>query len=175
MISSSWLSTSLYHIQQIHHQHDGMQASKWKTCTGDYGTKQFFIIYRVHWQLSLGFTPTVIKWLLHNFALVTTAQLSWHEQNFVMICWSLIELQKKQNSYQIWIVNKNFLVKWTPFWCFNRVNSFNQRYSRSFSTCFQMACRKPFGKWHLTWVRHKDFKQGDSSYRQKGFLLDVFI
>ena len=57
-------------------------------------TNEFFIIVQIHLNFNFDFNRILMQWSLQKFAHATTAQLSWHVQNFVVIWLPGMELQQ---------------------------------------------------------------------------------
>ena len=85
-----------------------------RVTSGVHFTNNFSITIQMWWKFHFALIPILIKWSLHYLAHGTTAGLSWHMPNFVVIWLSVIESELKWNFHQIWIVMEKSLVKWAP-------------------------------------------------------------
>ena len=72
--------------------------------SGAHFTNNFSITIQMWWKFHFALIQVLIKWSLQNFAHDTTAGLSWHVHNFVVICSTVIELELNEFSieFELW-------------------------------------------------------------------------
>ena len=79
-------------------------ATKKHQGSGDHFTNNFSITIQKWWKFHFALIQILIKWSLQNLAHGTTAGLSWHVPNFVVIWSPLIKLELNEISieFELW-------------------------------------------------------------------------